>query len=163
AVLFNGDVATCDCEDFQLRQLPCKHIRAVRILQARELLGIPMPQRPEIPPAPKRKTYSQSWAEYNAAQTNEKFHFQGLLAELCPTTRDPAPRGPGRRPLPLADPIFAAGFKVSSTVSARPFMSALEEARRRRHITHLPHFNSALNALDNAAVTPILFDLIRQS
>src|SRR5262249_59824442 len=26
-----------------------------------------------------------------------------------------------------------------------------------------PHFNSVLNALDNAATTPILFDLIRES
>src|SRR5260370_40298059 len=101
------------------------------MLRARELLGIPIPPRPEMPPAPKRKTYSQSWTEYNAAQTNEKVHLQDLLAELCRTIPEPAPQKTRRRPLPLADSLFAAVFKVSSTVSSRRFMGDLQRAQRR--------------------------------
>src|SRR5260370_20426495 len=163
AVVFQGDAANCDCSDFELRQLPCKHIIAVKMLRARELLGIPMPQSPETPPVQSRKTYSQSWTEYNAAQTNEKVHFQDLLAELCRTVPEPLRQKTGRRSLPLADSLFASVFKVYSTVSARRFMCDLAEARERGHIGRLPHFNSVLNGLDNTAMTPILFDLIRQS
>jgi transposase len=163
-VIFNGNAASCDCEDFDLRQLPCKHILAVRMLLARELLDMPMPQRPETPPIPKRKTYAQDWPNYNLAQTNEKIHFQDLLAELCRTIPEPAARpGPGRKPIPLADSLFAAAFKVYSTISARRFMCDLEDAYGRGHIGRLPHFNSVLAGLENPAATPILCDLIRQS
>src|SRR5436305_2051330 len=64
AVRFDSGAPTCDCEDFELRQLPCKHILAVKMLRARELLGMPTPPRPETPPTPQCKTYSQSWSEY---------------------------------------------------------------------------------------------------
>jgi transposase len=162
-VCFHEGKGNCDCADFELRQLPCKHVIAVAMFRVHEVMGEPLPPRPETPPTPKRKTYSQSWSEYNAAQTNEKDHFQDLLAELCRTLPDlPQPKT-GRKPLPLADSLFSAVFKVYSTVSARRFMCDLEEAHRRGHIGQVPHFNSVLNGLDNAAVTPILFDLIRQS
>ena len=51
-----------------------------------------MPLRPESPLPVKRKTYTQSWSECNAAQTNEKVHFQDLLAELCRTIPEPPPQ-----------------------------------------------------------------------
>jgi transposase len=63
----------------------------------------------------------------------------------------------------MADALFAAVFKVYSTVSARRFMCDMAEAHRRGHVGHLPHFNSVLNGLENPDATPILFDLIRQS
>jgi hypothetical protein len=56
-VTFRDSVPSCDCQDFELRQLPCKHIFAVQLFRAYELLSTPLPERPETPPAPKRKTY----------------------------------------------------------------------------------------------------------
>jgi transposase len=126
------------------------------------LCGESLPKPPAVPPKVKRPTYSQDWPNYNLAQTNEKDHFQDLLADLCRTVPEPAPR-PGRKPIPLADALFAAVFKVYSLLSARRFTCDLEEAHRRGHISQMPHFNSVLNGLENPAVTPILFDLIRQS
>ena len=47
----------------------------------------------------------------------------------------------GRRRLPLAGVVFAAAFKVYSTVSARRFMSDLREAHERGYITKVAHYN----------------------
>ena len=93
----------------------------------------PAPDRTEPTPKVKRKTYGQAWEQYNAAATNEKFHFQELLADLCGSVEEPvAPGRVGRPPIPLADQIFAAVFKVYSTVSGRRFMCDLEDAARAR-------------------------------
>ena len=35
------------------------------------------------PPKPKRPTYRQDWPAYNAAQSNEKAHFQDFLHALA--------------------------------------------------------------------------------
>jgi transposase len=155
---------SCDCDDFELRQKPCKHIQAVQMLLELQAKGEPLPERPETPPKPIRKTYSQDWPNYNAAQVAEKDHFQHLLADLCRTIPEPPTKqGRGRKPLPIADSLFSAIYKVYSTFSARRFMCDLEEAHRRGHISHLPHFNGVLLGLDNPASTPILFNMIRQS
>lgn len=69
----------------------------------------------------------------------------------------------GRPRLPLADVVFAAAFKVYSTVSGRRFMSDLREARERGHITKVAHYNSIFGYLENPALTPLLRDLITQS
>ncbi len=158
---------SCECEDFELRGKPCKHILGVRLWMERRDLTKEEPKAPqEREPSPKlpRKTYRQKWPEYNAAQTNEKDHFQELLAELCRTVSEPpAKPGRGRPPIPLSDALFAAVFKVYSTLSARRFACDLEEAGRRGHICHAPHFNSVLNALENEELTPILINLIQAS
>lgn len=154
---------SCDCADFETRQLPCKHIIAVQIMLEREKTGEPLPEPLELPPIPKRPTYRQDWPNYNLAQTNEKDHFQPLLADLCRNVPDLPAAKTGRKRIPLADALFAAVFKVYSTLSARRFMCDLDEAYRRGYIGQTPHFNSVLNCLENPDVTPILFDLIRQS
>ncbi len=74
-----------------------------------------------------KKTYTQEWPAYNAAQVNEKDQFQSLLHELCKGIGEPSQKM-GRPRLPLEDMIFSAAFKVYSTVSGRRFMSDL--ARR---------------------------------
>jgi transposase len=152
---------TCTCDDFQLRRLPCKHVKAVRLLLDRQIKGEPPPP---IPPPPPRKTYGQRWSEYNNAQVNEKDHFQTLLADLCAAIQQPPPKGIGGRPRgPLADSVFMAIFKVYSTLSARRFMSDLREAQERGHIQETLSFNTAWKCLQNPEVTPILNDLIRRS
>jgi len=145
--------------------LPCKHIIGLRLWLDRRDVTQPIPPPPAEPlPKVKRPTYRQDWPSYNAAQTNEKDHFQALLSELCRTIPEPpAKRGKGRPPLSLADAVFCAVFKVYSTFSARRFMCDLDEASRRGHVGRVPHFNSVLNALESEALTPILTNLIQVS
>jgi transposase len=156
--------ASCECEDFALRAKPCKHILAVRLLLDRQLKGEPNPNPAMVPGRPPRATYSQDWVNYNLAQTNEKDHFQALLADLCRGIKMPPP-GPkgGRPPMPMDDAVFSAVFKVYSLVSARRFMSDLREAHERGHIGKPLCFNSVLRVLDMEEVTPILMAMIRQS
>jgi transposase len=152
---------SCTCDDYQLRRLSCKHIAAVRLLLDRQIKGEPPPP---IPPPPPRPTYGQRWSEYNAAQVNEKDHFQTLLADLCAAIQQPPPKGTrGRPPMWLPDAVFMGVFKVYSTVSARRFMSDLREAQKRGHIRETLCFNTAWKCLQNPDVTPILHELIRRS
>jgi transposase len=162
----NPSALSCECDDFALRAEPCKHILGVRQLLERQLKGEPNPTADEIPARPSRPTYKQDWASYNLAQTNEKDHFQVLLADLCSSIPQPPPTrkdGGGRPALPIGDALFAATYKVYSLLSARRFISDLREAHERGHVSRLPHFNSVLNVLDNPETTPILTDLITRS
>ena len=78
----NYDATECSCPDWELRQQPCKHCIAVRIVKERNR-GTPMPEAdPASAPGPK-PTYRQQWPAYNLAQTHEKEEFLPLLAELC--------------------------------------------------------------------------------
>jgi transposase len=166
-VVLDSMFPTCSCPDYELREKDCKHILAVRLWLQRQAVDPATPFTPgsrEPSPKAKRPTYPQDWVNYNAAQTNERRHFQGLLHDLCATVPEP-PRKPGRgrKPIPMADAVFAAVYKVYSGFSARRFTGELEEAHRRRYVARLPHFNSVLNVFDNEAVTPILVDLVRAS
>jgi len=109
-----------------------------------------------------RPVYRQDWPAYNTAQTTEKDHFQVLLRDLCQTVEEP-PRGMGRPRLSRADAIFAAAFKVYSTVSGRRFMSDLRAAADRGHVARVPCYNTIFNYLDDATMTPVLSDLITAS
>ena len=59
--------------------------------------------------------------------------------------------------------VFSATFKVFSTVSGRRFMSDLSDAQAKGYIDRTPHFNSVLNYLEDAALTPIFYRLIAES
>src|SRR5437868_10283732 len=50
---------SCECEDFQLHQQPCKHVHAARLVQERDHGG----KAPaiDIEAVPKRPTYKQNW------------------------------------------------------------------------------------------------------
>jgi hypothetical protein len=70
----------------------------------------------------------------------------------------------GRPSLPLADMIFAASFKVYSTVSARRFMTDLRStATDLGMIDRTPHYNSIFNLLDRQTLTPMFHELITRS
>jgi transposase len=116
----------------------------------------------ESPAAKVRKTYRQEWHEYNLAQTNEKARLQTLLYELCQGIEEPIQTF-GRPRLPFADMIFAAVFKVYSTVSGRRFISDLREAHQRGYLSKTPHFNSISNYLELESMTPYLKQLISES
>src|SRR5947209_12781708 len=50
---------SCQCEDFQLRQAPCKHVIAARLVEEREGRKQAPPIDTDTPPA--KKTYKQNW------------------------------------------------------------------------------------------------------
>jgi transposase len=59
--------------------------------------------------------------------------------------------------------IFAAAFKVYSTVSGRRFMTDLRAATEMGFIDRTPHYNSIFNVLDRESLTPILQELITRA
>jgi transposase len=155
---------SCTCEDFQLTNKPCKHVIAARLV--RERTGVEAAPPIDTNSIPKRPTYRQVWPAYNGAQTNEKDHFQDLLADLCVAIPEPERKGGskgGRPPVPLGEAIFTCLFKVYSTFSARRFQSDLREAHRRGHVQSEPCVDIAWKYLRKEAVTPILHDLIVRS
>ncbi|HEV8141339.1 MAG TPA: transposase [Methylomirabilota bacterium] len=161
-----GERPTCTCPDHELHGDRCKHIYAVEYMIQGEFFEdgtAKITETVRVTETVKRTTYPQNWPAYNKAQTTEKDHFQVLLRDLCRGIVEPDAAKTGRPRLPLADVVFAAAFKVYSTVSGRRFMSDLREARKRGHITKVAHYNSIFGYLENAALTPLLRDLITQS
>lgn len=152
---------TCACEDFQLRRKECKHILAVRIVLERDCPG----KAPEIKTdaVPHRPTYTQNWTLYNLAQQTEKDRFQALLFDLCCGIEEPTKTKRGRKPTPLADQVFAAVFKVYSTVSSRRFACDLRDAHQKGYLTALMNSITISAYLENPALTPILTGLIIKS
>jgi len=152
---------SCTCPDHEVRRVKCKHIYAVEYTIQREYATdgetTTLTETVTV-----RKTYKQEWPAYNAAQTNEKDHFQSLLHQLCQGIGGPSQKM-GRPRLPLEDMIFAATFKVYSTVSGRRFMSDLRDAHLKGHISQVPHYNSVFNYFESEALTPCLEMLIEES
>jgi len=156
----------CTCPDHETRGGKCKHIFAVEFAMKREANAdgsTTVTRTVTVTETIKRPTYPQDWPAYNAAQTNEKEKFLILLRDLCRNIQEPPAAHTGRKRIPLADAVFAACFKVYSTVSARRFMTDLREARTKEYIGTTPHFNSILNYLENPDLTPILHAMIQES
>src|SRR5204862_302131 len=70
---------SCTCEDFQLRNLPCKHVIAARLVAERDHGG--ESANVVADEVPKKPQYPQQWAAYNEAQINEKRRLYVLLAD----------------------------------------------------------------------------------
>jgi transposase len=155
----------CTCDDHETRGGKCKHIFAVEHLLRCELRpdGPVRPTKPAAPQALQKVTYGQNWAAYNEAQTHEKERFLDLLRDLCCGVSEPPRERTGRRRLPIQDAIFAACYKVYSTMSCRRFMSDLRDAQAKGYISKLPHFNSIFNYLENPELTPILRAMITET
>ena len=155
--------ARCTCPDYEFRQADCKHVLAVQYTLERETTS---DGRTVVTETVKvtRKTYSQSWKHYNAAQTHEKSELHALLYELCKNLPEPEPRkGKGRPPLCLSDIIFSSVTKIYSTISGRRYQTDLREAKARGYLAHLPHYNSVFKYLESEALTPYLYELISLS
>ena len=166
----------CDCNDFEARQLPCKHIYAVKIVIEREKNETKVPSPTftieektalvEQASAP-RPTYKQDWPAYNAAQIYEKDRFQDLLVDLCRGIVEPGkPHGGvkgGRPPVPMADRVFAVALKVYTLMSGRRASSDMRGARDKGHLSTAPHHSRVTRFLEDPTLTPILGELIRES
>jgi hypothetical protein len=156
----------CTCPDFEMHGCTCKHIYAVRLVRQRELFDDGtevITESVSLTQTVQRKTYPQQWPAYNRAQVAEKDTFQELLAALCKEVKEPQRQTNGRPRIPMGEAVFAACFKVYSTLSGRRFMSDLRDAKTKGHIGHVPHFNSIFNHLENENLTPVLTELIVRS
>lgn len=153
----------CTCPDFEFRQARCKHVLAVEYVLQRERLPDGTTVVTETVKVT-RKTYTQDWKAYNAAQTHEKSELQALLFELCKNLPEPVERrGKGRPSLSLPDIIFASVTKIYSTISGRRFDTDLRDAKARGYLARLPHYNSVFRYLESEALTPYLYELISLS
>lgn len=162
---------TCDCEDFQLRQQPCKHIYAVRLVQERDHggkePGIVGTKEPGIvaDKEPKRPTYKQNWPAYNLAQSTEKHRLQELLFNLLREVEEPerptTKRGP--KPHTYRDSLFAMCLKVYVVFSGRRAGCDLLDAHTKGYLSREMPTMKVVSFFDNEALTPILHELIIKS
>ncbi len=155
----------CTCPDHEERGCECKHIYAVRFVIQRELFddGSEIETR-QLTITETRKTYPQNWPAYNAAQVNEKETFQSLLRDLVQAIPEPdVVRRRGNQPFPIRDAIFAACFKVYSTVSGRRFMCDLNDAHDKGFIGRVPSYNMIFKVFDQPETFDILKSLVLRS
>jgi transposase len=164
-VIPHSETPHCTCPDHQEWGHKCKHLFAVEYVLRRKRNADGSTTVTEMVTMQKtvQRVYPQNWSAYNAAQTHEKEKFQELLRDLCSGIIETAPQTRGRPRLPVQDALFAAVFKVYSTVSGRRFMTDLREAQAKGYIKKTPHFNSIFNALESPSLTPILKALITES
>jgi transposase len=156
-----GPKPTCPCDDFQLRQQPCKHILAARLVCARDHDGL----APDlvVDAVAKRPTYTQDWPKYNEAQMTERHRFAALLFDLCAGVEEPPAKKTGRKRTPMRERIFASALKVYSTFSSRRFACDLQDAQQRGYLSTRRNSISVSAYLESPLMTPLLTNLIIQS
>jgi transposase len=152
---------SCECEDFQLRQEPCKHIIAAKLVKERD-------GKRQAPPIdtdtlPPRKTYDRDWRTYDEAQTTEKNRLQVLLAELCAGVPEPPPPRTGRRPVAIADRIFACAFKVYCGLSTRRYVCDMHDAHGAGYLSRPVHYSKVCAFLCDPDLTEPLRELVARS
>ena len=82
---------------------------------------------------------------------------------MCKGIEEAPQTGRGRPRIPLADAIFAAVFKVYSTVSGRRYMSDLRDAKTKGHVDRMPGYNAIFVVLESEETTALLQKLIVES
>jgi transposase len=105
------------------------------------------------------KTYSQDWAAYNQAQTQEKILFLELLYELTSQIPQPKRKGPGRPKTNIGGMIFCCCMKTYLNFSSRRTASDLQLAKHLGYIDSVPHFNTTLKYLKE----PLLKDVLKKT
>ena len=129
----------CSCPDHEEGGFNCKHIFAVEYVIQRECHSDGSTTVTEtLTVRTTRKTYPQDWRAYNAAQTSEKERFLDLRDDLCSGIAEPERQKNGRPPLPIHDALFAACYKIYSTVSGRRFMTDLRDAQAKGYLAKVP-------------------------
>jgi transposase len=165
-VHYHPEHPTCTCPDFETRGCRCKHIYAVQyVIQREEHPDGSTTVTESVTVTKTRKTYPQDWPNYNAAQVNEKKHFQDLLHDVCGTIEEKPQDKPrrGRPPVSMADAVFSLVYKVYSTRSGRRFSCDLDDAKESGLIVRAPHYNSCFRFIENPELYPILLDLIEKT
>ncbi len=145
----------CTCPDFESRNVRCKHIIAVELIQTQSIDS----QGNVTITQTKRVTYSQDWTAYNTAQNEEVKLFDDMLSDLVSKVPEPE-QARGRPRLALRDELFCAIQKVYSQLSSRRSASLFGFAESREQIEHAPHFNVSSKVLNREELTPILESLL---
>lgn len=154
--------ATCSCPDHELRRTKCKHLWAVELTQTVETAADGSTVTTETVKVT-RKTYSQDWPAYNAAQCAEKGTVQALLRGLCDGIVTPAHPGRGPKPIPLSDAIYGMVMKVYMTVSGRRATTDIKACADAGHMTRAPHYNSLFNYFEKPEMSALLAALVEES
>lgn len=162
--LVDIEESACTCPDYEERRGTCKHVHAVLFWIAwgrdvgedgcvTETVTI------------RRKTYAQPcWRAYNASQVHEREYVERLLTALCAgLVQPPRKPGRGRKPLPIADLVFAVVMKVFLAMSNRRAQSDLRDAAARGNLGTVGHFNAISKFLAEPSSTEILTSLVEQS
>jgi transposase len=110
-----------------------------------------------------RKTYTQNWPAYNAAQCAEKETVQVLLRGLCDGIQAPPRARRGRKPIAFSDAAYAMTMKVYTTFSGRRATKDIEECAEDGHLDRAPSYNAIFDYFDKPEMTPILVKLIEES
>ena len=166
-VCLDPDKPRCSCPDWELREMPCKHVYAAQYTVQKQ--GNPdgtvtVTETLTVSATVEKKTtYPQNWTAYNAAQSVEKDRLQVLLADLLRGVAEPERKGRGRKPHTVRDSIFAMVFKTYSTFSARRFSSDLREALERGHMSRSVPGLKVPQFFENDEFTPILKQLVHAS
>jgi transposase len=152
----------CSCPDHMDAGHKCKHIFAVEFVIQRELFddGTVTETRTVTVTETKKRSYPQQWRAYNAAQVNEKDSFLALLRDLCSRIEEKERKATGRKPFPIRDAIFAACYKVYSTLSGRRFMSDLRAAKEKGYIGRVPSYNMIFKVFEQPETFEILRSLV---
>jgi len=152
----------CTCPDYELRQMACKHVFAVRLVKQRDY-STEKPKNVTVEEPGPRPTYAQNWPAYNLSQTREKGMFLKLLGELCGQIQWEPRGGRGRPSMPHDAAVFSAIYKVYSGFSGRRFQTDMNNAKEAGFIHTAPHYNSIAKALEDPNTTKTLKELIIRS
>jgi transposase len=160
--LVDVSAAKCSCADFELRGGKCKHQHAVEHhIQAEasandhDVVGETVKVN--------RKTYSQDWSAYNAAQCAEKAIVQTLLRALCAGIATPAHPGRGPKPIPLSDAVYGMAMKVYTTASGRRATTDVEACAQAGHMARAPRYNTTFDYFAKPELTALLTMLVEES
>jgi transposase len=152
---------SCTCEDFELRQQPCKHVIAARLVAEWDKGEPAPPMDTDVIPA--RPSYKQDWPKYNLAQQTERDRFRELLFDLLRGLEDPPQPKTGRRRTHIRDMIFASAVKVFTTLSSRRFACELRDVHALGYLGHLMNSVSVTDYMDSDLMTPVLYQLIERA
>lgn len=153
---YSSGEPACTCPDFEANSAFCKHIFAIELHLGRLLMSSDTPE-------PERKTYTQDWPAYNAAQTNERAHFTQLLHALCDGITMVPQTGRGRPRTPLADAVFACTLKVYEGTSGRRATSEVVRSRDEGLLSRAVSYNTISDYMSDPDLTPLLRMLLQES
>jgi transposase len=158
----NVTAETCTCPDHEERRCKCKHLWAAEF---RHQVEVAADGQRVVTESIKitRKTYSQDWPAYNAAQCEEKERMQALLRGLCDGIVTPPHPGRGPKPLPLGDAVFGMVTKVWTTVSGRRATTDIEACAIAGRVSKAPRYNTTFDYFAKPELTPLLTALVEES
>ena len=154
---------TCTCPDCQETGFKCKHQWAVEFTLKRERLSDGTVVEQQTFKWTEKKTYTQDWPAYNEAQSTEKHRLQVLLADLSRTVPELEYAGTGRKPIPIADRIFACAFKVYCGMSCRRYACDMKDAHERGYISQIFNPAKVCAFFCEAGMTTLLKELVTRS